>query len=166
VALDDPLTARVYVDRAGIPRQVSDASFIWDGEMLTGVGAPVESVERAQPINLRWTLVDPGANPGEVEEMFGPGWAKYSLLAPQPRLTYQDPTIAVVLPKSRAGRLRPAECRQPAGVREDAVRAAAPHGCGLTAACSRRAPTASPRTTSSSTTRTAATSKARITISV
>ena len=95
----DPLTGKIYLDAAGNQRQVSDTSIILDGELLTGVGAPVESVDRTPPINLHWEVA--GAT-GEVEQLFGTDWAKYSLLAPAPRLTYQDPAISVILPKSRA----------------------------------------------------------------
>src|ERR1035437_4224196 len=98
VSMADPLTGARCLDANLIDRQPSDVSFLVNGELVHGVGSMVVSVDRVAPINLQWDC--PAA--GEVENLVGPDWTKYSLLAPGPLLHFGQPTATVILPKSQS----------------------------------------------------------------
>jgi hypothetical protein len=114
----------VYLDGLGNQRQPVDFSFLVEGVLVHGIGAPVESVDRTVPVNLSWTVPAAGAPPlpagSEIENLVGLDWTKYSVLAPAPLLTFEAPTAAVILPKSQATDrlLNVAGGRQPAGLRQ------------------------------------------------
>jgi hypothetical protein len=93
------------LDSFGMDRQPIDVDFLVDGELVHGIGAPVLSIDRTAPVSLSWTVPIAGTQPlpaaTEIEDLEGPDWTKYSVLAPAPVLTFYSPTVAVILPKSR-----------------------------------------------------------------
>jgi hypothetical protein len=98
----DPLNGALYVGTDGIPKETESISFIRDGVLLHGIGSPVKTREETAANGFRWTLLDPGANPGVTEELSGTDWTSYSLLAPAPRIQFLSVSATVLLPLSKA----------------------------------------------------------------
>src|ERR1019366_1371813 len=53
VSMADPTTSVRCLDAAGLDRQPIGVSFLVDGKLVRGIGAPIVSVDRTQPINLK-----------------------------------------------------------------------------------------------------------------
>ena len=99
VSMVDPTTGVRCLDADGLDRQPIDVSFLVDGKLVRGIGAPIVSVDRTLPINLVWSE----STRGTEETLSGPDWTQYTLLAPAPLLTFKAPSAAVILPKSHSG---------------------------------------------------------------
>jgi len=99
VSMVDPTTGVRCLDAALLDRQPIDVSFLVDGKLVRGIGAPIVSVDRTLPINLVWSE----STRGTEETLSGPDWTQYTLLAPARLLTFKAPSAAVILPKSHSG---------------------------------------------------------------
>src|SRR5450759_1633379 len=81
VSMADPQSGHSYTDAFGLDRQPIDVSFLVDGKLVHGIGAPAESIVQTVPVSLSWTMPIAGNPPlpagSETENLAGPDWTKY-----------------------------------------------------------------------------------------